>query len=382
SALVNHPCLSPNFQWTVPSRARSRGGGGGAKPPLSLPPGRRLIVGPWRSGGVWIVITTRSITARSITARSVTTRCITARSITARVRVGAERRLTFLQDHDRRADRNAVVKIDDVLIEQADASAGHLIADRIRLVRSVEAEVGVLIAAVEIKRSRSQRIADAARQPVHVVRIDRHSANHVSGRRPVRPFGLSADDRRAAKIERFLTADADRIADCHAAGLNQIQSALDDVHDDRSRSVRTCETDMLAKQAGIDLCQVEGGNFVPLVDDRAIGGPKFGGSERIEAGPGRYSAVGCATPEQQRDCRKDATAVDNRGHCSDASERLANFPNSTARLSSERKSIFVSVPLAKYRFSFQATGDQPPSRRLMIARPNANLKPSCAPEAK
>ena len=40
-----------------------------------------------------------------------------------RLRVGAEQVRGFVQDDDRSADRHAVVKVDDVMIEQADASA-------------------------------------------------------------------------------------------------------------------------------------------------------------------------------------------------------------------------------------------------------------------
>jgi hypothetical protein len=80
------------------------------------------------------------------------------------------------------------------VIEQADAPARHFFADRLRLVGSVQAEIGVLIASVQIKRARSERIVDAARQAARVMRIDGHSANHVLSRRPPQPFGLSAHD--------------------------------------------------------------------------------------------------------------------------------------------------------------------------------------------
>ena len=60
--------------------------------------------------------------------------------------VGAERFARFLQDDYRSANRHAVVKVDDVVIEQADAPARHFFADRLRLVGSVQAEIGVLMA--------------------------------------------------------------------------------------------------------------------------------------------------------------------------------------------------------------------------------------------
>ena len=193
------------------------------------------------------------------------------------------------------------------MIEQAYASAGHLGADRVWLVRSVQSEISVLIAAIKIKGSRPQRIADAARQSVDVVRIDRHSANHVCGRRPVRPFGLSADDGRAAKVKRFLAADAHGVAGRDAGRLEQIQPPLGDVDNDRPGPVGAGEGDLLAKQAGIDPGEVKPGGFVPMVEDRAIGGRERGvmsGRSR----PGSVPARVCAAPEQARDSANTAPA--------------------------------------------------------------------------
>src|ERR1700729_629565 len=64
--------------------------------------------------------------------------------------------LAFLQHNNMRPNRSAIVEVDDVVIEQANAAARHLLADRLRLDRSVEAKIGVLIAAVEIKRARPE----------------------------------------------------------------------------------------------------------------------------------------------------------------------------------------------------------------------------------
>jgi len=83
------------------------------------------------------------------------------------------------------------------------------------------------------------------------------------------------------------------------------------------------EGDLLAKQARIDPGQVERRDLMPMVVDRAIGD---GVPERIVARPERNPALRCATPEQDRDSGKDAAAVDDRGHCSEPSERSIQAP--------------------------------------------------------
>src|SRR5208282_5253636 len=101
-----------------------------------------------------------------------------------------------------------------------------------------------------------------------------------------------------------------------------------DVDDDRPRPVGAGEGDLLAKQARIDPGEVERGNLVPMVVHWAIGD---GVPERIVTRPERNPALRCATPEQDRDSGKDAAAVDNRGHCSEPSERSIQAPKTVVR---------------------------------------------------
>ena len=49
-----------------------------------------------------------------------------------------------------RSHRHARIEIDDVLVEQPDAARGHRMADALRLVGAVQAEIGVAAVAVEI----------------------------------------------------------------------------------------------------------------------------------------------------------------------------------------------------------------------------------------
>ena len=135
-----------------------------------------------------------------------------------------------------------------------------------------------------------------------------------AGRRPVRPFGLSAYDGVTAEVQRLLAADAHGVAHRHAAGLDEIQMAFADVDDDRPRPIGAGEGDLPAKHPGIDPTHVEPGDLVPMVIDRAIGG---GVPERIECSPERTPALACATPKQDRDPGEKAAAIDTRAHCPD-----------------------------------------------------------------
>src|SRR5690242_16186853 len=69
-----------------------------------------------------------------------------------------------LHDRHMRADRNAIVEIDDVLVEQADAARRHRMPDALRLVGAVQAEIGVVAVAIEIERAGAERIFQPAFQ--------------------------------------------------------------------------------------------------------------------------------------------------------------------------------------------------------------------------
>ncbi len=67
-----------------------------------------------------------------------------------------------LNDRHMGADRHAVVEIDDVLIEQADAARGDGLADGLRLGGAVQAEERVVAVAIKIERAGAKRIFRAA----------------------------------------------------------------------------------------------------------------------------------------------------------------------------------------------------------------------------
>src|SRR6185437_16237697 len=109
------------------------------------------------------------------------------------------------------AERNPVVKVDDVLVEQANAAGRNGVADALRLVGAVQAEEGVVAIAVEIKRAGAERIVDAAVEPAGVRLVARHGRDHVGGGRPMRPLFLAADDGAAAELRALAATDADAV---------------------------------------------------------------------------------------------------------------------------------------------------------------------------
>src|SRR5690606_23776936 len=66
-------------------------------------------------------------------------------------------------DHDDPgAARGAVVEVDDVLVEHAEAARRGRPADRLRLVGAVDAVARIAAAEVDVERARAERIVEAA----------------------------------------------------------------------------------------------------------------------------------------------------------------------------------------------------------------------------
>ena len=63
------------------------------------------------------------------------------------------------QHHDPRPDRRALVEVDDVLVDHADAAGGNTPADGPRFDRAVDAIKCILVALPEVHRARTERIA-------------------------------------------------------------------------------------------------------------------------------------------------------------------------------------------------------------------------------
>src|SRR5229473_8065600 len=87
------------------------------------------------------------------------------------------------QDHNRCADSHAVIEVDHVLVGHAKATRRYRLADGLGLVRSVNA----VKRRSEINGTRAQRVFDTTH---HMPRQVGAPAQHLGGRRPIRPFLL------------------------------------------------------------------------------------------------------------------------------------------------------------------------------------------------
>src|SRR5690606_2950892 len=67
------------------------------------------------------------------------------------------RRFASLFDDDLRPDLDAVVKVDDVLVDEADAARRHRPADRVPFRRTVQAVAGVAALVEQVERAGAER---------------------------------------------------------------------------------------------------------------------------------------------------------------------------------------------------------------------------------
>src|SRR5579883_52633 len=148
-----------------------------------------------------------------------------------------------LLDDDAGSDRHAVVKIDDVVVDQAEAARRDGVADRLRLIGAVDAIDGL----AKVERPRAERIAWPAGHEARQVRL---ALDHFRRRAPVRPFLLAADLLQSRPLE-SVAADADPVADRAVFPLDEIKETLGGDDDDRARRlVGPIENDLLFVRAG------------------------------------------------------------------------------------------------------------------------------------
>src|SRR4249920_154148 len=117
----------------------------------------------------------------------------------------------FLPDDNRGADRNALIEIGDVGVDQPETAGGYGGADGVGPVGAVDAVDG----GAEIHRAGAERIAGATGHEARQIGL---ALDHLRRRRPVRPFRLARDVDETLPLE-SLAADADAIAQRAAVAL-------------------------------------------------------------------------------------------------------------------------------------------------------------------
>src|ERR1044072_6429110 len=147
-----------------------------------------------------------------------------------------------LADDDPGSHRDALVQIDQFRIGQAEAARRNRAADRVRLVRAMDAIDG----AADVERARAHRIARAAGHEARQVGLAR---DHLRRRGPVGPLRLAVDPLQSGPLE-TLAPDSDPVSKRAAVALHHIEKALLGMNDNRSRRLRGAEEDHLPAELG------------------------------------------------------------------------------------------------------------------------------------
>src|SRR5712672_2040262 len=124
-------------------------------------------------------------------------------------------RLQFrLLPHDNLgADRNTLIEVGHVGVDQPETAGRDGGADRIRPIGAVDTIDG----GAEVKRAGAERISGAAGHEARQIGLAR---DHLRRRCPVRPLRLARDVQQSLPLESF-AADADAIAQRAAVALDQ-----------------------------------------------------------------------------------------------------------------------------------------------------------------
>src|SRR5262245_4600195 len=137
---------------------------------------------------------------------------------------------------------DAIVEVDHVLVDQADAAGGHLRADALRGVGAVDA----IHRAAEIHAAGAHRVAVAAGHEARQIGL---ALDHLRRRRPVWPLGLALD-RLGARPGEALAADADAVTPGLAARHHEIEEGVGRIDDDGAGRLAGPVVDDLAAQLG------------------------------------------------------------------------------------------------------------------------------------
>src|SRR5215210_9208627 len=172
----------------------------------------------------------------------------------------------MLEDEDAGADRRALVEVDHVLVQHADAAGRDVGADRPRLGRAVDAVDEVLAVAVEVVGARSERIV---RPALPLLRQVRAARQHLGRRHPIGPHRLAADLGAPEPLE-ALAPDADAVAERGVVLEGDVESVAPGVDDEAAGRLLVDVFHELAPVAGGDLLHVGLAERESVVVDEAV----------------------------------------------------------------------------------------------------------------
>src|SRR5579862_3951721 len=136
--------------------------------------------------------------------RNVRIMCLSPKSGNGSVMKAASRlQLRLLPHDDLGADRDPVIEIGDVGIDQPEAAGRDGGADGVGTVGAVDTIDG----GAEIHRARAERVAGSAGHEARQIRLTR---DHLRRRRPVGPFRLARNAQKSLPLE-SIAADADAV---------------------------------------------------------------------------------------------------------------------------------------------------------------------------
>src|SRR5215213_9329734 len=158
----------------------------------------------------------------------------------------------MLQNQNARAERTALIEVDDVFGEHADAAGGHIRANGPRFQRAVQAITQILPAAIEIHGTRTERIVGTG---IHELRQIGLALTHFRRRDPARPQRLAVDAGTAEPTE-TVAAHTDPITKGGLILENHIKKMMIGIDHHGALRLGTLIFDELAAPLAIDLLPI------------------------------------------------------------------------------------------------------------------------------
>src|SRR5215217_6507778 len=151
------------------------------------------------------------------------------------------------------ADGAALVKIDGIFVEHADAAAGRILADAARLQGAVETIAGIDAVAQQVHGTGTERVL--RRTARHEFGQFRMALAHLRWWRPARPERFLVD-RGATKPFEALAADADAITDGCLVLHDHVEKMVPRIDNNRADRLAAEIFDDLAAPLPVDLVEV------------------------------------------------------------------------------------------------------------------------------